>query len=104
MLPETFSALGNPVRLAIVERLLKQGAQPVSQLADVAPISAPALSRHLKVLREAGIIDQSVDAQRRLCSVRPEALSAVEDWTLNWRDFWSGSLDRLEASFRKDRT
>lgn len=101
LLPDTFAALGEPTRLAIVQRLLERGEQPAGALQDIAQISAPALSRHLKVLHGAGLVTRRVDAQRRLYSVRPEALRAINDWTMSYRDFWSGSLDRLEAAIKK---
>lgn len=59
-----FAALGYPTRFAVVERLLKNGEQSAGALQDVADVSAPAISRHLKVLREAGLIQQRVDGQR----------------------------------------
>lgn len=97
-LTDTFSALGDPTRFAIVERLLKKGELSAGELLDVADISAPAISRHLKVLREAGVISQRVDRQRRMYAVRPEAVQAISAWTMTYREFWEGSLDRLEAA------
>ena len=99
-LASRFAALGDPTRLAIVQRLLDAGEQPAGQLRDLADISAPALSRHLKVLREAGLVTRRTDAQRRLYSVRPEAMRAISDWAISYRAFWSGSLDRLDAAIR----
>ena len=64
-LPDTFAALGSPVRLAIVERLLRDGELAAGDLAAEGGVSAPAMSHHFKVLREAGIVTQRVDAQRR---------------------------------------
>ena len=99
-LHDTFAALGDATRLAIIDRLLAAGEQPAGALQDVADISAPALSRHLKVLRHAGLVTRRVDAQRRLYAVRPEAVKAINDWTMTYRDFWSGSLDRLADAIR----
>jgi len=90
-----FAALGDPTRLAIVTRLMSDGPQSAGALQDVADISAPAISRHLKVLRQAGVIRQQIDAQRRIYSVEPEALQAIGSWTISKREFWEGSLDRL---------
>ena len=59
-------------------------------------ISAPAVSRHLKVLRTAGLIHQRVDKQRRLYSARPEAVQSIGAWSMSYKDFWQKSLDRLE--------
>lgn len=97
-----FAALGDPTRLAIVERLLKQGEQPAGELLDTGPISAPAISRHLKVLRQAGIIEQRIDRQRRLYSVRPEAVQTIGAWTMSHREFWQTSLDRLELALQQE--
>jgi len=100
-LPSTFSALGNATRLAIVERLLSEGELSAGELQDVTEVTAPAMSRHFKVLREAGILVQRVDAQRRLYSVEPEAVQAIGDWVLNFRSFWAGSLDRLDTALKE---
>lgn len=93
----TFAALSDATRFAIVERLMRDGALAAGDLSDVAPISAPAMSRHLKVLREAGLVSQKVDRQRRIYTVRPEALMAIDDWITNRRAFWESSLDRLDT-------
>ena len=102
-LQQTFSALGDPTRFAIVSRLLDKGELSAGSLQDAADISAPAISRHLKVLRNAGVIDQRIDAQRRLYSVRKEAVESIHSWTLNYKDFWQNSLTRLEAALLKER-
>lgn len=101
-LPDTFAALGNPTRLAIVERLLRDGEVAAGDLAD-GEMSAPAMSHHFKVLREAGIVVQRIDAQRRLYSVRPEAIRAIGQWSLTYQQFWDQSLDRLNRLIDKDR-
>ncbi len=97
-LVSTFAALGDPTRFAIVERLLGRGALSAGDLQDVAAISAPAISRHLKVLRQAGLIRQKVDAQRRIYSVAPGAVQAIHRWTMEHETFWNASLDRLAAA------
>lgn len=96
-LSQTFAALGDPIRLAIVERLLDHGPQPAGALNEVADVTAPAISRHLKVLREAGIVTRTVDRQRRIYAVSPAAVRAIGDWTLAHAEFWAAGLDRLEA-------
>ena len=98
----TFAALGDPTRFAIVERLLSRGALPAGDLQDVADISAPAISRHLKVLREAGIITQTIDKQRRIYAVDPGAMQSISDWTQSHEAFWNSSLDRLAAVLKED--
>jgi len=97
----TFAALGEPTRFAIVERLLKEGALPAGDLQSVAKISAPAISRHLKVLREAGLITQTIDRQRRIYAVDPQAVQKISAWTLSHREFWTASLDRLAAALQE---
>ena len=98
----TFAALGDATRFAIVERLLKEGELPAGDLHEGSSISAPAISRHLKVLRNAGVIEQRIDKQRRMYSVRPEAVQSVGAWTMSHREFWQKSLDRLEAMIHQE--
>jgi len=94
-LPDQFAALGDPTRLAIMNRLIDRGPQPAGALLDVADISAPAISRHLKVLHGAGLVTRAVDAQRRIYAANPAALTAIAAWSIGRREFWTGSLDRL---------
>ncbi|SPH24065.1 Transcriptional repressor SdpR [Defluviimonas aquaemixtae] len=103
-LPALFAALSDETRFSIVERLLGKGEQSAGDLADVADITAPAISRHLKVLREAGIVTQRIDGQRRIYAVAPESLQAISSWVIAHRDFWEGSLNRLEAAIENRRT
>ena len=102
-LHQTFSALGDATRFAIVERLLTEGELSASSLQDGTGISAPAVSRHLKILRQTGLVQQRIDAQRRLYSVRPQAVQAIHSWTMDHRDFWENSLNRLEAALMKEK-
>lgn len=99
-LTNSFAALGNTTRFAIVERLLKEGELAAGDLRGVENISPPALSRHFKVLQEAGIISQRIDKQRRMYSVRPEAVKAISEWSMSYRQFWDGSFNRLERALR----
>ena len=94
-LTTTFAALGDPVRFAIAERLLKQGAMPAGKLRDVADISAPAISRHLRVMRKAGIVTQEVNGPRRIYAIDPSAVARIDAWLKLHRDFWAAGLDRL---------
>ena len=98
---QTFSALSDETRLNVVERLMAEGELPAGALVAQADMSAPAMSRHLKVLREAGLIQQRIQGTKRLYSVRPEALQAIAGWTMDHRAFWEAGLDRLE-SFLED--
>lgn len=95
-LTRTFSALSDPTRLYMIETLMVRGELPVGDLVAGTDISAPAISRHLKVLREAGLIARRAEGTHRYYSVRPEAIAAISDWTLDHRTFWQGSLDRLD--------
>lgn len=97
-MPKTFAALGNTTRFAIVERLLQEEELSVRALLDVDDVTPPAISRHFKVLQKAGIVTQRVDKQRRLYSVRREAVKEIRDWTLSYKEFWQGSFDRLGAA------
>jgi len=95
-LSTTLSALADPTRRAILARLT-HGEATVNEIAAPFAISLPAVSRHLKVLEEAGLISRSRDAQWRPCKLEPDALARVDDWLADYRRFWSGSFDRLEA-------
>jgi DNA-binding transcriptional ArsR family regulator len=95
-LPTVFGALADPTRLAIVERLLNEGEHSAGQIAAPFAISKPAISKHLRVLEEAGLIERRVDRQWRVCRIRPEAIRAVDDWTQRYRAFWEVSFGRLE--------
>lgn len=99
---KTFSALADETRMGIVEQLMQQGELPAGALVRDASITAPAISRHLKVLREAGLIAQRAEGTKRLYSARPEGLRLIADWAQSRRAFWDGSLDRLEAALRED--
>lgn len=100
---DIFGALGNGTRLAIVERLLREGELAAGDIVAEGDISAPAMSHHFKVLRDAGIVTQRVDAQRRLYAVRPEAMRAIGKWSLTYRQFWDQSLDRLGKALSKEK-
>jgi DNA-binding transcriptional ArsR family regulator len=102
-LPQMFSALADPIRFAIVERLLSDGELPVAQLREGIAVSAPAVSRHLNVLADAGLVTRRAQGQQRLYAVRPEALAGISDWTMSHRAFWQGSLDRLETALYLER-
>jgi len=96
-LRELFSALADETRLGLVERLLREGELPAGDLVSDATISGPAISRHLKVLRQVGIIRQRAEGTRRYYAVRPEALRTISNWTIGHRAFWQTGLDRLET-------
>jgi DNA-binding transcriptional ArsR family regulator len=93
-LSATFAALADPTRRAILARLAR-GDTHVGELARPFDISGPAVSRHLRVLENAGLIRREVDAQWRLCRLRAPALQQAHDWLECYRDYWEQSLDRL---------
>ena len=96
LLSQTFAALADPTRRAIVLRLA-EGDATVGQLAKPFAISGPAISRHLKVLEEAQLIERRVDARCRVCSLRRDRLAEAERWINETRQFWERGFDRLEA-------
>jgi DNA-binding transcriptional ArsR family regulator len=91
----TLQALGEPTRYAIVE-LLRDGERPVGELVERLAVSQPAVSKHLRVLRDAGVLAVRTDAQRRLYRIRPESLAELDQWLAVYRDMWARNLDRLE--------
>ncbi|MGL1920535.1 MAG: metalloregulator ArsR/SmtB family transcription factor [Hyphomicrobiales bacterium] len=101
-LTNTFSALGNATRFAIVERLLQEGELPAGAFLDMNDVSPPAMSRHFKVLREAGIVSRRIDKQQRIYSVRPQAVQQIADWSISYRKFWETGLDRLAKALNED--
>jgi DNA-binding transcriptional ArsR family regulator len=90
----TFAALADPTRRAILARLAK-GEATVSDLARPFDISLPAVSRHLKVLEEAGLIERETDAQWRVCRLTGRPLRDAHGWLERYRAYWEESLDRL---------
>jgi DNA-binding transcriptional ArsR family regulator len=101
-LDHTFGALADPTRRAILARLAT-GEATVGELAAPFTISLPAISRHLKVLEEAGLITNQREGKHRRCALRSDALDPARDWLDFSRRFWSGSLDRLSERLN-DRT
>lgn len=90
-----FNVLAEPNRRRILD-LLREAERPVGALAEGLDLSQPSVSKHLRVLREAGLVDVRVDAQRRLYRVQPESLRAVEEWLAPYRQMWAAGLDDLE--------
>jgi DNA-binding transcriptional ArsR family regulator len=94
-LDSVFSALADPTRRAILARLA-QGEASVTELAEPFDMSLPAISKHLKVLERAGLIQRGRDAQRRPCRLQAEPLQEVAAWALSFRRFWEESFERLD--------
>ncbi len=91
-----FAAVSNPDRRKILD-LLKKGGRPAGELVAAFPwLPQPAISRHLRVLREAGLVVVSPRAQQRIYSLEPKRLRELDAWVSTYRDFWSERLDSLE--------
>ncbi len=99
----TLQVLGEPSRQAILD-LLRDGERPVGELVDHLRLSQPAVSKHLRVLREAGMVEVRTDAQRRLYRIRPEPLEELDSWLAPYRQLWRHHLDRLEDHLEHRRT
>jgi len=93
---DAFAVLAEPARRRILDEL-RQGERPVNDLVDRLGLSQPAVSKHLRVLRDAGMVAVRVEAQRRCYRMRPEGLYKVDEWLAPYRRRWSRRLDALEA-------
>jgi DNA-binding transcriptional ArsR family regulator len=96
------AALADPTRRTIVE-LLADGELDAGQIAARFPISRPAVSRHLRVLRELDLVHVRVDAQRRVYSLEPAPLAELDAWLGRYRGFWENRLDALDTELRRGR-
>ncbi len=96
-----FDAIADPTRRAILDQM-RNGEIGAGELSDRFPISRPAVSRHLKVLRKAGLVTRRVDAQRRYYSLRPEALATVDEWLAPYRLFWSARLVDIKNTIENE--
>jgi DNA-binding transcriptional ArsR family regulator len=99
-LSATFAALADPTRRGMLARLAK-GEATVTELAAPFDLSLPAISKHLKVLQRAGLIEQGRQAQWRPCRLKPERLRDVADWVGQYKRHWEQSLDRLDDYLRE---
>ena len=95
-----FAALADPTRCRIVE-LLASGELPVGEIASRFDLSQPAISQHLKVLREARLVRVRIDAQKRIYQLDQTGLAEIDRWLAHVRRFWTGRLDTLERELRK---
>jgi DNA-binding transcriptional ArsR family regulator len=95
MAATAFAVLAEPSRRRILD-LLCEGEQSVGQLTTELRLSQPAVSKHLRILRDHGMVEVRTDAQRRLYRVRPEPLMELDGWLEPYRTLWNASLDRLE--------
>src|SRR5271170_8056100 len=92
----TFQALADPTRRAVLD-LLRRGNQAAGEIAGAFPISRPAISKHLKLLRRAHLVREHREGRHRVYQLNPEPLRAVDTWLEHYRSFWSASLANLKA-------
>ena len=97
-----FYALSDPTRRAVLD-MLRQGVQPAGQIARAFPVSRPAISKHLRLLRRAHLVQEKREGRHRLYQLNPEPLKAVDSWLQQYRVFWQANLTgtgaRLDAGF-----
>ena len=92
----TFQALADPTRRAVLD-LLRRGSQPAGQIANAFPVSRPAISKHLRLLRRAHLVREHREGRHRVYQLNPEPLRAVDNWIEQYRVFWTNSLNNLKA-------
>jgi DNA-binding transcriptional ArsR family regulator len=101
MTATTFDVLAEPTRRHILD-LLREGERPVGELVERLRISQPGVSKHLRVLREAGLVQVRRDAQRRWYQLRAEPLAEVDKWLTPYRQLWANRLDALEQHLDRE--
>jgi DNA-binding transcriptional ArsR family regulator len=103
----TFQALADPTRRAVLD-LLRRGSQPAGEIAQAFPVSRPAISKHLRLLRRAHLVREHREGRHRVYQLNPEPLRAVDSWLDHYRNFWNMSLTSLktfvEAEYAKEQT
>jgi DNA-binding transcriptional ArsR family regulator len=99
-MPTIFEVLADPTRRHILD-LLRERPRLVGELVDQLRISQPLMSKHLRVLREAGLVHVRQDAQRRWYELRPEPLAEVDAWLASYRQMWEARMDRLDEYLQK---
>jgi len=101
MLMSPFEALAEPNRRRILD-VLRDGERPAGDLVDALAISQPGVSKHLKLLREAGLVSVRADGQRRLYRLEAAGLSELETWLAPYRRFWADRLSRLDEHLAQE--
>jgi DNA-binding transcriptional ArsR family regulator len=97
----TFELVAEPTRRRILD-LLRDGERSVGELVERLTLSQPGVSKHLRVLREAGLVGVRQDAQRRVYGLRAEPLAEIDAWLAPYRRFWAGRLDELERHLDRE--
>jgi DNA-binding transcriptional ArsR family regulator len=92
----TFQALSDPTRRAVLD-LLRRGSQPAGQIAEAFPVSRPAISKHLRLLRRAHLVREHREGRNRVYELNPEPLRAVDSWIGQYRAFWAANLNSLKS-------
>jgi DNA-binding transcriptional ArsR family regulator len=91
-----FSALADPTRRAVLD-LLRAGTRPAGEIARAFPVSRPAISKHLRILRRTHLVEERREGRHRMYQLNPEPLKAVDSWLEQYRSFWSASLANLKS-------
>src|SRR5271169_2168285 len=92
----TFSALADPTRRSVLD-LLRQGSQPAGRIARAFAVSRPAISKHLRLLRRAHLVQERREGRHRVYQFDPEPLKAVDSWLAHYRAFWQANLTNLKS-------
>jgi DNA-binding transcriptional ArsR family regulator len=98
---DLFGALREPIRRDLLAAL-RHGQRSAGELEQALGISQPTASKHLRVLRQAGLVRVRKDAQRRIYTLNPAPLAALDGWLAQYRDFWNGALDALETHLDRE--
>ncbi len=101
---DKFHALAEPTRRQIVEMLAREGSMTAGDIQARFSVSAPAISQHLKVLREAGVVQVEKRAQQRIYRINPESMLELEAWAKRVRELWTGRFDALDALLRAEQS
>ena len=99
---DTFTALAEPTRRRIIEMIAIRGEMTATDISENFPVSAPAISQHLKVLKETNLVSMEKRAQKRIYTVNPEGIGEIEHWVQRMRRMWTERFDALEALLLKE--
>jgi DNA-binding transcriptional ArsR family regulator len=101
---DTFSVLAEPRRRRVVEILVRRGKLSATQICDEFDVTPQAISQHLRVLREANVIQMEKRAQRRLYAFNPQSMNQIQAWTAEMTKTWNSRLDRLDKALKEEAT
>jgi DNA-binding transcriptional ArsR family regulator len=100
---DTFSAVADPKRRAMLDLLVKRERSAGELVSAFPDISQPAVSKHLRILKDAGLVDMRVQAQQRIYALQPQGLAELDAWIAKYKVFWSDRLDSLERHLDKNK-